>query len=77
LRQRHAEARMEKRPKLTSEGRQEIIDAFIAEATNNLFYGDFRDGTAPAINLENFINEMIRMGPRHLGRDCCSFPMRN
>jgi hypothetical protein len=53
---------MQKRCKLTSDTRHGIIDALVAEATNNLFYGDTRDGAAPAITLENFLNEMMRHG---------------
>jgi hypothetical protein len=46
--------------------RKDIVDAYIAMATNGLFTGDERDGIAPEITLKNFYDEAIRYGARAL-----------
>jgi hypothetical protein len=43
-----------------------IIDAIVAEATQSAFTGDKRDGTAPAITLQNFHAESYRYGAKAL-----------
>lgn len=46
--------------------KKEIIDFIIAAATNELFTGDSRNGAAPPITFENFLNEMLRHGAKAL-----------
>ena len=46
--------------------KKDIVDLIVAAATNKLFTGDSRDGTAPPITFQNFLDEMMRHGARAL-----------
>jgi hypothetical protein len=46
--------------------KQLIIDAIIARATYKWFSGDQRDGDTPPITIENFVNEIFRLGAKAL-----------
>jgi hypothetical protein len=50
----------------TGNSKKDIIDAFIAEATNRLFTGDKRDGSQPPITLKNFYDQSFRYGAKAL-----------
>jgi hypothetical protein len=57
---------MGRRRSLKKDSKKNIVDAIIAEATKRIFTGDKRDGDAPPITLQNFLDESLRFGAKAL-----------
>ena len=51
---------------IVSKSNREIIDLIVSQATYGSFTGDERDGEAPPITFQNFMDEAIRLGAKAL-----------